>query len=83
MRHDGWNVYWKGRVRFTGEGRQYLINVDEEAIIRSLLQRRCDLQKSTGDVSIDIIAQGQELVISQKQSRSLMLHVKYKENDND
>lgn len=69
-------VYKKGRIRFMGgDERAYIADIDEEELLRDILKKRVKLQKPMGDVSVIKICEGHAVKFTQKQSRSLLMHV--------
>ena len=69
-------VYKKGKVRFFGgEARSLLHTIDDESLIRELAEQRVKENKWVGDVTIIKEIDGHTVRFTQKQARSLLLHV--------
>lgn len=77
-------VHKKGRITFRGGWERSLLHdIDPEKLLMDMLKERVRLQRRVGDVTIVKKIKGHKIQFTQKQSRSLLFHVKEVPSESD
>lgn len=70
-------VWRKGKLRFNGGWERSLLHdIDPDELLMDMLKERVRLNRRIGDVTIVKEIEGHLLQFTQRQSRSLLFHVK-------